>query len=642
MRVPLERYLDLFSRYLRPQCRSVALLSALLLGSIGLQLAFPQILRQFIDAAQAGADVGTLAGVALLYLGIAAAAQAVATGEAYVAANVGQIATNAMRADLTLHCLRLDTSFHNARTPGELIESVDGDVSAMGNFFSRFVVDVLGNALLLVGVLALLWGIDWRVGLAFSGISLGALVVMRALQGVPVRYRRAGRQASAELYGFLEERLAGTEDIRSSGAVPYTMRRFLERARTFLWTELRGRIVGAAVGNVAALAITLCMVLALLLGAYLFQRGEITLGTVFLLLNYTQQLRRPIQQLNRQAQDLANATASIVRIEELFAERSALEDGPLSLSPESAPPALPDLSAAEEPAPSLPRGSLPHEPALSLPKGALSAEFDGVWFAYPDRTAVSAPARDDRAAEAVPPDGTPQARDEGAALRGVSFRLAPGAVLGLLGRTGSGKTTVGRLLFRLYDPTAGAVRLAGLDLRCVPVEDVRRRVGVVTQEVQLFHATVRDNLTFFDRTVPDDRLLEVLRELELWPWYGSLPEGLDTKLAPSGGGLSAGEAQLLAFVRVFLEDPGLVILDEASARLDPATERRIERAIDRLLAGRTAVVIAHRLATIHRADEILLLGSGRVLEHGARATLSADPDSKFAALLRAGLVEALA
>ncbi|HEV2121262.1 MAG TPA: ABC transporter transmembrane domain-containing protein, partial [Chloroflexota bacterium] len=173
--MPIRRSLDLLGKYLRPQWRHVALLGVLLFASIGLQLTFPQILRRFIDAAQAGVDLGTLVGVALLYLGVAAAAQAITTGEAYIAANVGQVATNAMRSDLTLHCLRLDMAFHNTRTPGELIERIDGDVGTLGNFFSRFVVDVLGNVLLLAGVLILLWTIDWRLGLAFTLLSLGAL-----------------------------------------------------------------------------------------------------------------------------------------------------------------------------------------------------------------------------------------------------------------------------------------------------------------------------------------------------------------------------------------------------------------------------------------------------------------------------------
>jgi ATP-binding cassette subfamily B protein len=164
----------------------------------------------------------------------------------------------------------------------------------------------------------------------------------------------------------------------------------------------------------------------------------------------------------------------------------------------------------------------------------------------------------------------------------------------------------------------------------------------VTQDVQLFQASVRDNLTFFDPSIPDAHLEAVLRELALWDWAVSLPQGLSTVLGTGGHGLSAGEAQLLAFGRVFLKDPGLVVLDEASSRLDPITERRMERAIDRLFTGRTGLIIAHRLATVQRADDILILEQGRVIETGRRASLAADPTSYYAGLLRTGLEEALA
>ena len=210
-------------------------------------------------------------------------------------------------------------------------------------------------------------------------------------------------------------------------------------------------------------------------------------------------------------------------------------------------------------------------------------------------------------------------------LRDIDFRLGPGRVLGLLGRTGSGKTTLARLLMRLYDPTEGRVCLGGLPLTATTRHDVRRRVALVTQEVQLFRASVRDNLTFFNPQIADAEIIAVLRQLGLDAWLASLPDGLDTELSADGGGLSAGEAQLLAFARVFLFDPSLVILDEASSRLDPATERQIERAIDMLLTGRTGVIIAHRLNTVQRADEVLILEEGRIREHGPRAALAADP-----------------
>jgi ATP-binding cassette, subfamily B, bacterial len=323
----------------------------------------------------------------------------------------------------------------------------------------------------------------------------------------------------------------------------------------------------------------LAMAVGLGVGAYLFQRGDMTLGGVYLIFSYAQLLARPIEEISRQMSELQQAGASLARIQALRAERSQIADG-----------------------------------AQALPGGPLSIEFDHVGFGYPD--------------------GDPLLYD-------ISFKLQPGEVLGLLGRTGSGKTTLTRLLFRLYDPTHGAIRLGDTDLRTARLDEVRQKVGIVTQDIQLFHAPVRDNLTFFDCTVPDDRILAVLEELGLWDWYQSLPDGLDTKLAAAGSGLSAGQAQLLAFARVFLKDPAVVVLDEASSRLDPATEQRLERAIDRLLQGRTVIIIAHRLATVQRAGRILILQGGRVLEQGPREALAADPHSRFAELLRVGLGEVL-
>jgi ATP-binding cassette subfamily B protein len=209
--------------------------------------------------------------------------------------------------------------------------------------------------------------------------------------------------------------------------------------------------------------------------------------------------------------------------------------------------------------------------------------------------------------------------------------------MGVVGRTGSGKSTLARLLLRLYDVTDGVVEVGGTDVRALTLRALRNRVGIVTQDVQLFEATLRDNLTLFEEHTDDARLVGVLEDLDLGQWYARLPAGLDTLVGGTGVGLSAGEAQLVAFARVFLRDPGLVILDEASSRLDPATEQRIERAVDRLLTGRTAILVAHRLVTLERADDVLVLDRGRVVEHGGRDTLLADPASHFAELVEVGM-----
>lgn len=197
------------------------------------------------------------------------------------------------------------------------------------------------------------------------------------------------------------------------------------------------------------------------------------------------------------------------------------------------------------------------------------------------------------------------------------------------------------MLLRLYEPQAGEIRIGKQDLRDLAPSSLRQRVGVVTQNVELFHASVRDNLTFFDHSHPDARIVELLHEVGLGQWYATLADGLDTWLSPSGTNLSTGQAQLLAFVRVFLAEPSLVILDEASARLDPATERRLDATIDRLLANRTAIIIAHRLSTVQCANRILILDNGCVVEEGLRTVLGADSTSHYAQLLTTGAKEIL-
>jgi ATP-binding cassette subfamily B protein len=565
--------------YLRPQGRRVGLLALLLLGSIGLQLFNPQILRRFLDSARQGAGDETLAVAAVLFLLIALVQQASAVGATYLSETIGWTATNALRAELLRHCLRLDPSFHKQRTPGELIERIDGDSTALANFFSQLVIQVAGNVVLLVGILALLWGTDWRIGLLLTVFSGMVFLALNGIQALTQPMWKAARQRSAELYGFIEERLAGTEDIRSSGAQAYTMRRLYERLGEQLRDERRARLTGRLVWTTSDLLFTLATAATFLLAARLFWREGLSIGTIYATTFYLGLIRRPLTQITRQAEDFQKASASIARIQELLGTQSAIDEG----------------------------GRTP------FPAGALSVAFRGVRFGY------------DPEGQAVVDD--------------LSFELPAGRVLGVLGRTGSGKTTLSRLLFRLYDPQAGAIELGGVDIREAPLRDLRRRVGMVTQEVQLFHASVRDNLTLFDASLSDARILEAIDALGLRPWYDTLPQGLETLLASGGSGLSAGEAQLLAFTRIFLRDPGLVILDEASSRLDPATEQLIERAVDHLLADRTGIIIAHRLHTVHRADDILVLEDGAVAEHGDRRELLRDPESRFAQLLRTGLEE---
>jgi ABC-type multidrug transport system fused ATPase/permease subunit len=583
MKIPLRQYWYLLRDYLKTQRLRMVLLSVLLLTSILLEIFNPLILRNFIDTATSGGSLQALWIMALIFIGVAVVQRVFSIGATYIGSGVGWNATNELRADVALHCLRLDMTFHNARTPGELIERIDADVTALSNFFSQFVIRVVGNLLLLAGVLIVLYAQDWIIGVVMTIFAVIALYVLLRMRWIGVPRWRKVRQINAEFFGFLGERLAGTEDIRSSGATPYVMHRFYEHMRNWWRPQTNAAVIGGAgMWSGMNTVFTIGMAVSFVLGAALYNSGAITIGTVYLIFFYTEMIRQPIEQILRQLEDLSRASASIGRIQELLAINSKIEPAP--------------------------------QP-IDLPAGPLAVNFDHVSFSY---------------AEAEP------------ILKDVAFQLEAGQVLGVLGRTGSGKTTLARLLLRLYDPQDGEIRVADTPLRSIDETSLRQRVGMITQDVQLFHASVRDNLTFFEPGISDEVLRAQLEDLGLWPRIASLPNGLDTELATGGRGLSAGEAQLLTCARLFLRDPGLVILDEASARLDPATEALIEQAIDRLLSNRTGIIIAHRLQTVLRADRILILEDGRIVEYGDRETLQRDPQSRFYQLLQTGLEEVLA
>lgn len=579
---------QLLLTYLRPQKWTAVLLALLVLVAITLQLINPQVMRSFLDGVQNNRPLTELLRIAGLFIVLALVRQLFQLVSTYVGEQVAWTATNALRADLALHCLRLDMSFHKVHKPGELIERVDGDINQLATFFSQLVIRLTANFLLCLGALALLWAIDWRIGLAVMAVTAVGLYATRHINRLAIPRVQALREVEATLFGYIEEWLNGTETIRSNAAEPYIMQRLYrllrerwQRGHHSMKMTVTMNLIPHSVFSIAYIAV-------FTIGAWRFTNGQISIGTLYVAFYYIDLLRDPLWQFTRQIEELQRAMASINRIGELFAEQPTIHDGRLA-----------------------------HLPATAH---GMKVEFDNLSFAYADEP-------------------------ENLVLQEIDFTLQPGTVLGLLGRTGSGKTTLTKLLIRFYDPTIGAIRLGDgttqVDLRDVTQINLRQQIGVVTQQVQLFHASIRDNLTLFDDSISDERILRAIHEVGMTEWLNSLPEGLDSHLAADTG-LSAGEAQLLAFTRVFLADPQLIILDEASSRLDPATERLIEKALDKLLHNRTVVIVAHRLATVQRAHEIMILGNGRILEHGRREALVTDTNSHFYQLLQTGLEEAFA
>lgn len=581
MNLSLKSYWNLLSDHIRPQRGRFFLLAFLLFGSIGLKIFAPQIMRRFIDSALAGEALQTLTWTAIAFIGIALLQQGVHIGVTWLGENVAWTATNDLRAELAERALHLDMKFHNDHTPGELIERIDGDVTELATFFSQFALNLIANGLLMVGILAALFLEDWRVGLGFTVYSILVLTVLGKVKDIAVPHQKARREAEAQYFGFIEEQLSGTEDIRSSGAVDFSIRELFRHQSVILGHNRKAHFKRWIIENSMVLALTTGTILAIASGYWLFTAGVVTIGTVYLFVHYLNLLEEPFWAMTHEIESFQTIGACVERLTEFR-----------NFKPEDK-----------------------NETGLEIDSHPLALTFNDVTFAYNGGDSV---------------------------LSRLSFDLKPGSVLGLLGRTGSGKTTLGRLIFRLYDVRSGSIRINDADLRDVNLDSLRRNVAIVTQDVQLFRASIRDNLTFFDRSIPDEKIIAALDELEMGDWFRSLPKGLDSELETGSRSLSAGEAQLLAFTRVFLRNPGLVILDEASSRLDPATEQKLERAIDKLLNGRTAIIIAHRLHTIHRADDVLILEKGNAIEYGKRTQLAADPSSRFYQLLQTGMEEVLA
>jgi ATP-binding cassette subfamily B protein len=530
----------------------------------------PHYTRRFVDRAIAGADVHDLWILAVSYVVLAVGGLAARSLTGWLANGAAWDGTNRLRERAAAHTLALGLPYLSRHSPGELIERIDGDVLAIGDYAVTLLMDVVVSVLLLVGVIISIFFIDIRLGVAATVFCLLLGWLMFKGQGLALPAEMRSRARTAVLLGTVEETMSGLEDVRANGAGEHAVGRFYRASREVYRADRRSGLVGTTV--VAGTSVAFTIGTALLLGvvSWLLSRGSLTVGTAVLLFQYTLLVRAPFEQLVEQIRGYQGALAGMGRVRELLAQ------------------------CADPPPPERPR---------ELPAaGPLDVVIDNVAYRYDDASTNT--------------------------ISDLTISLRAGETLGLIGRTGSGKTTITRLLLRIYDPTGGSIQLSGVDLRDVDPESLHRRVAMVTQDVQLFDASIRDNLTLFRAGTDDERLRHVLDEVGLGAWFGRQPEGLDSH----ADGMSAGEAQLLTFARVLLADPGLVILDEPSSRLDPASQALIAAATDRLLVGRTGIIIAHRLSTLSGVDQVAILRDGHVVEQGRRTDLLANPDSETTAL----------
>ncbi len=497
--------------------------------------------------------------------------------QSYNIQSVGQRLTARIRRDLFAHAMDLSLRFHDRMPVGKLLTRLTSDVDALAEVFGSGAVGVLGDLVTLTVIAVTMLLIEWRLGLLLLVSQIPVTLVVLWLQA---RYRKANyrlREELSQLNADFQENLQGLDVVQMFRREAFNGARF-QRTGLAYREAVNGTILFDSSISAFLEWVSLgAVAVVLALGGWMVTSGAMGLGILTTFILYSQRLFDPLRQMAERFTQIQGGLTAVERIGELLEEPLEIRDHTL------AGPVDQQESVSE---------NLP-APLQVMPSSPGEVVFEGVHFAY---------------------------RPDEPILEDLSFRLAPGEHVALVGPTGSGKTTVIRLLCRLYEPQQGRILLDGRDIRSLSLPELRRQLGVVLQDTFLFSGSVGDNLRL-DREIDDRQLREVCRDLGLSSLIGRLPQGLDTELRERGGNLSSGERQLLAVARVAIRNPNVLVMDEATAFMDPSTEATLQRDLDRLLERRTAVVIAHRLATVEAADRILVLRRGRLIEQGTHLQL---------------------
>ena len=472
-------------------------------------------------------------------------------------------ALNDLRARLVAHIHRISLADHNEERRGSLVARVTSDIETLAEFFRWGGLSLLINSTLMVIIAGVMLAYNWLLAVIVIGLAIPLFAVLQIVQ----RYLRSAydraRERNSDMLSSLTELVTGAETIRAYGAGELFRHRTKEAVRARRVAQVRANVISACMGSTGDLfsAVTIATVVAV--GVWIGPEGGLSAGALIGFIFLAYRFLEPIWEFTEVLDQTQNAVAGLRRVLTVL----DIRPGP--------PP-------AEHPQP--------------LPPGPLGIDIDDVTFSYRSRA--------DRGLS------------DDVVLEHVSVRIPAGQQVAMVGATGSGKTTLGRLIARMADPVIGEIRLGGVPLHLVDDADLRKRLVVVAQEPFLFDDTLLANVRFARPQAGRDEVDRIVDDLDVRDWIDGLPDGLDTRVGERGDSLSAGERQLVALLRAGIADPDVLLLDEATSSVDALTEVRTSRALEKLAAGRTTIAIAHRLSTAARADRVLVLEDGRLVEDG--------------------------
>ncbi|MCC7477555.1 ABC transporter ATP-binding protein [bacterium] len=542
------------------------------------QLSAPLILQYIIDQCIKTGAVDKLWYAAGLYLAIVSAGLGLGYLQAMTLFRLGIGIISQLKVRLFEHVLRLGLDFHEQHSPGKLISRVESDTETLREMFGDVTVNLIRNLMLLVGIF---------IVLAVKNLTIAAWVMLLVplLFGATFFYLsrmkkmwREMRARVAMVTGYVTEYVQGVEVIQQFNYEQRARERMADVNRKKFSIDVPTQMTEYGFWGLFMMGEVLAIIIVLAIGVEGVFAGTLTVGTLILFIEYIRKLFEPIMQLSEQLNFVQRGMVSVERIFGILETKPSVQDGPR------------------------PEAELRFEHEI---------RFENVWFAYKDSR--------EKPDNADAPDAA--AAEPEWILRDVSFSLPKGQSLALVGSSGGGKTTIVSLLLRFYDPQRGRITVDGQDIRDFPVQAWRARIGLVLQDIYLFPGSVGQNLRVFNPAISDERALEAARTARADTIIERLPGGLEGELSERGANLSVGERQLISFARALSFNPPLLVLDEATSSVDPQTERMVQEALERLLAGRTAVIVAHRLSTITGADQILVMSKGRVAERGRHQEL---------------------